>query len=64
MADFVRIGPHIVSKKNISRISKETDSARGLMIIVWFNESSALTIRFDNRTDLTYAFNDLLKDLT
>lgn len=65
MTDFVRIGPHIVSKKNISHIKKEIDSVeRSMMIIVYFNDSTVLSVRFDNLANLANNFQHLVQSLT
>lgn len=64
MADFVQVGPHIVSKGDISHITKHIDSVNGSKIIVCFHYGKELSVRFDSLSELALTFNSLIKNLT
>jgi len=64
MADFIHIDSYIIKKKDISYISKHIDSIKGSSIVVWFCSGSCLTIKFNNLSDLTHRFVNLLANLT
>lgn len=64
MADFIHIGSYIVRKSDISYITKHIDSINGSAIIVWLRNGNCLSIKFNNLSDLTHKFVDLLANLT
>lgn len=67
MADFVRIGPHIVAKRDISHINKFISCSSGpikSVIICHFYNGTTLNVEFGSLSDFTHTFNRLVMELT
>lgn len=67
MADFVRIGQHIVAKRDISHINKTVSCSSGTVksvIICRFYNGTTLNVEFESLSDLTHTFNRLVMELT
>lgn len=67
MANFVRIGPHIVAKSDISHINKATSCSGGSaksVIICRFYNGTTLNVEFESLSDLAHTFNRLVMELT
>lgn len=64
MADFVRIGPHIVAKRDISHINKAISGSAKSVIICRFYNGTTLNVEFESLSDLAHTFNRLVMELT